>query len=152
MQAIVNCVCVCVRAEKEGERRGWGVVVYSAFVQVFQYCHLLRQACGFADFDAPKESAATVGQVSTSQPSQAAEEDPKLSVWIQDGQHQKKKFKLRRTDPFSKLMQAVKQTLVKEAKLTQADNITFTWEEKLKPDETPADLDWEDEEVVDIKW
>lgn len=107
----------------------------------------------FADPEPAKEShqGPACGPV-TAEPSQQAEEASKLSVWIQDGRIFKKKFKLRRTDPFSKLMKAVQQHLVKHGKVNEADKISFTWEEELGPEQTPEELDWEEEEVVDIKW
>lgn len=113
------------------------------------YC--LRCDNLLADFDAPRDSTAAVPEACASQPSAPAEE-AKLSVWIQDGRRPKKKFKVRRTDPLSKLMRAVKSNLVKGGILTEADTISFSWEERLQPDDTPADLDWGDDEVVDIKW
>lgn len=102
---------------------------------------------------ATKPSRGPALEPATADASQQADEAPKLSVWIQDGHGLKRKFKLRRTDPFSKLMNAVHSNLVKDGRVQEADKISYTWEDdELQPQQTPAETGWEDEEVVDIKW
>ena len=89
----------------------------------------------------------------TAEPSQQADEASKLSVWLQDGHGFKKKFKLRKTDPFSKLMKAVQQHLAKNGKAKETDSISYTWDgESLGPEQSPEELGWEDEESVDVVW
>ena len=76
-----------------------------------------------------------------------------MNVWIQDIRGTKRKFKLRATDAFSKLMDAAKNTYIKAGKASEADEFTFIWDDdRLQPQQTPEDLNWEDDEVVDIMW
>ena len=62
-------------------------------------------------------------------------------------------MRIGKSQPFSRLYTAYEQAGHKEGWLTADATVTLLFDgDKVQPDDTPASLDLEDEEVIDARW